>query len=80
MKPWRIDQLVRGDFQLAVSENLPPGVLASVACDGQAFIETSLFYLSMAALPIIETQQSKVSDCPPANRERDLGLGRRGSS
>ena len=42
-----------------------------------AFIATLLFDPSMSALPIIEKQKSKVSDCSPANRERELGLDRR---
>ena len=47
-----------------------------MACRSQAFIATLLLVPSMSARPVIETQKS-VSDCSPANRERELGWGRR---
>lgn len=44
-----------------------------LACGGQAFIETSLFHLSMSALPIIPKQNS-LSVYSPANSKRELAL------
>ena len=34
----------------------------------------AVFDPSMSALPIMKTQKSQVTDCSPANRERELGL------
>ena len=69
-----IDPLGLRSIELEVSEKVPEGELA---CGSQAFIAICLLILRRRRCLSSRRRSPKVSDCSPANRERELGLDRR---